>query len=69
MDSKSTEETINARRSLCDNCDAPGVHVDTSAGEIVGQGGVVVAVVLPRDEVLLMVDGELSQRLVCEDCE
>lgn len=54
---------IEARRGTCADCGISGVHVDTTAGEIVG-GGVVAKA--PAHEEWLMVDPDGTLR--CAEC-
>ena len=62
------QQIIESRRSTCGLCGVKGIHVDTTAGEIIAGGEVVAAV---AGEMRLMVSG--SGRgvpgLTCDDCE
>lgn len=56
---------IEERRTVCDSCEVPGVHVDTTAGEIIIDGEVVAEVESPH--ILLMVS-ECGHLLECDEC-
>lgn len=54
----------------CELCNCPGQHADTTAGEIVGSGGQIVATV-PASVTVLMVgleDGSDPDSLYCSEC-
>lgn len=58
---------IESRRAECASCHRSGVHVDTTAGEIVGQDGDVVAT-LPDGAVALMASAGAPSILLCDAC-
>lgn len=59
-----SEAAVDARSARCESCDVEGVHVDTTAGEVVERGDVVGHA--PEGALYLMVDER--GRLVCDRC-
>ena len=65
MTTMTTETPHRRRRACCSDCGVQGIHVDTTAGEIVEHGEVTGTISL-RLSTALMVDPDGELR--CDDC-
>lgn len=60
---------IGSRRAVCQDCGADGVHVDTTAGEIIVRGDVVAVVPFDPTCPYLLCSESPRGELVCEECQ